>query len=112
MELETKQKLLEVYNNFIESEYGNEPLQELPETIGLMFTTIDDDMWEVQVSYDTKNELIIVDLWNGATEQEFTYKEQQGIKYTIHELEYVDFNDYYSWAHQMCEEHFCLDLEW
>ena len=110
--MELKEKLLEAYNNFIESEYGNEPLKELPEEIGLMFTTINDDEWEVQVSYDVERQLIIVDLWNGETEQEFTYKEHQSIKYTIDELEYVEFSDYYSWAHQMCEEHFCLDLEW
>ena len=107
-----EEKLLEVYNNFIEGEYGNEPEKELSEEIGLIFTTLGDEEWEVQVSYNVKRQLIIVSLWNGVTEQEFVYKEHQSIEYTIEELEDIDFSDYYSWAHHMCEEHFCLDLEW
>ena len=109
-------KLLQAYRRFIEKEYGDEEGKvNLDNVLDIAYTTISaeeggDDDWEVQVSYDYKKQQLIVSISCGNTE--YIYKEPYSTQQMITDLEIIGFAEWYSYAHQICDEKFSLDLCW
>lgn len=104
------------YQEYVEREWGKNAAEELAKTIeetkilDLMYTTVDNDEREVQVSYDLEKQQMSVKISNEI--QSYIYIEKLPLKVFGAELETASFDMYYSYAHQVCEERFSLDLEW
>ena len=58
----TNDDLLTIYNAFTFWEYGDEPLKELPDSLNLIYTSIDidDEEYELQVDYNVKENKLIM----------------------------------------------------
>ena len=75
-----------------------------------MYTTINNEEWEVQVSYNLATECLITSICNGKVE--YVFKEGHLLKNMLQDLQYCDFQGWYSYAHDVCDSNFKLDLEW
>lgn len=109
----TLNELKKRYKEYVEREWGEDAVKELTkdeETLDLMYSTINDDEVEVQVSYDIKHQDFIVEI--SFDDKSYIYKEHLSWEDMYADLEYASFDMYYSYAHQVCEERFSLDLEW
>lgn len=112
----TLNKLVERYKEYVEREWEGDAVEELTKAVekskmlDLMYTTINDDEAEVQVSYDIKHQDLIVEI--SFYDKSYIYKETYILEDMYDDLEYASFDGYYSYAHQVCEERFSLDLEW
>lgn len=112
----TLNKIIKKYKEYVEREWGKNAVEELTETVeetkklDLMYTTVDNGEGEVQVSYDLEKQQMSVEISNEI--QSFIYVEKLPFKVFGAELETASFDMYYSYAHQVCEERFNLDLEW
>lgn len=107
-----KEEIRRKYQDFCYREYGQEKEDaiENPNYLDLMYTTVDGDEVEVQCSYDLEKEQFVVEIT--LPNQQYIYKEHQSLKAFNAEIETASFDMYYSYAHQICEEKFSLDLEW
>ena len=110
-------KVKQAHKDYCEREFGDDILDnEIYQTekeenvLDLMYTTINDDEWEVQVSYNLADECLITSLCNG--EVEYIFKEVHLLKNMLQDLQCGDFQGWYSYAHDVCDEHFNLNLEW
>ena len=96
----TKEQALQEYASFIKEEYNDEwdgkgGIQ------GLLYTKVgEDEEYDLQVSYDFDNQLLITELTcddgNG-----YTYKEK-----VLYEDLFYDFSVLYSYAHEIVEKEF------
>ena len=109
----TLEEIKQKYKEYVEREWGEDAVQELvneDETLDLMYTTINDDEVEVQVSYNTKTTILSVRLSFG--NKSYIFETHSTFDEIYETLEYASFDMFYSYAHQVCEERFSLDLEW
>ena len=112
----TLNKLVERYKEYVEREWEGDAVEELTKAVeetkmlDLMYTTINDDKVEVQVSYDIEHQDFIVEI--NFNNESYIYKEHLSWEDMYADLEYASFDMYYSYAHRVCEERFSLDLEW
>ena len=107
----------EIVNIYLDYCKRNELGEGLPKgsVLDLMYSevvSVDDNdlIWEVQVSYDVEKEIMITSLKN--PNEELIYKVRQGLKDFMEELSTCNWGDYYSWAHEITEQLFSIDLEW
>lgn len=111
---EQKEKLLELYNNYVRGEEIGNGLSkeelEKQKVLGLMYTTLEDDAYGIQVSYDLEHQNIITTLTRYESGEEWIYKEPETIEKFISELEYLDYNDWYAYAHRIVEDNFIVEL--
>lgn len=106
---ELKQQIRAKYLDFIEREYQSESVDS-ERYLDLMYTQVNDDEVEVQCSYDLEEEMFIVEITQ--FKEKFIYKEYDSLTQFNEELDSLTFEGLYSYAHQVCEEKFSLDLEW
>ena len=107
-----RKEFLKLYNDYlVRSEL--EPVEDFGNVLYLMYSEVgENEDWQVQVSYDLESEQMIVELWN--KEETFIYKQHYLLcSFVTMDLKNtsVDWNDYYSWAHDIVEEKFSLDIE-
>ena len=107
-----KEKILKLYNDYLVRN-GLEPIElmgDIGNVLGLMYSEVgENEDWTVQVSFDLATSETVVTLWNGR--ETFIYKIACSIESFILELQTISWEDYYSWAHQIVEEKFSLDIE-
>lgn len=103
----------DLYKQYLErNELGTEDIdQDISNgVIGLMFSEVgEDNEYEIQVSYDINAEEDEVKLTNG--EETYIFRQKQPLADFKEELRSISWEDYYSWAHQIVEEKFSLDIE-
>ena len=110
-----KEKLLELYNNYVlgeelrKEEFSKEELEK-EKVLGLMYTTLEDDAYGIQVSYDLENHDIITTLTHYESGKEWSFTEPEAIEEFLDELGYLDFNDWFAYAHRIVEDNFVVDL--
>ena len=105
------------YEDYVFAEFGDSDIDENSNILDLMYTSVGpNEEYDVQVSYDLENQQSIVTLSqgvlheNGKTELTlFTYKESQSLESFCEELEFMDFNDYYCYAHDIVEGKFHME---
>ena len=115
--MEIIKRLKEAHRAYCKEEFGDDILDnEIYQTekeenvLDVMYTTLNDDEWEVQVSYNYVAECLITSITNGQVE--YLFKEVYFIEDMLQDLQYGDFQGWYSYAHDVCDERFSLDLEW
>lgn len=82
------------------------------EVIGLAYTTVgNNEEYEIQVSYNVKEEYLEVSLYDGENECEFVYRTKESLQSMIGDVELLDFNDWYSYAHSIVDSKFKTDHE-
>ena len=90
-----------------------EPIElmgDIDNVLGLMYSEVgENEDWTVQVSFDLATNETIVKLCNNR--ESFIYKIICSIESFILELQTASWEDYYSWAQQIAEEKFSLDIE-
>lgn len=102
--------VIERYKNYSKREFNVEEKGSIFFNLGLMYTTVNDDEYDVQVSYDIPNRSLTTSISDG--EKTYSFSELLSFEDFYEELENATFDMYYSYAHQVCEERFSLDLEW
>lgn len=111
---EQKEKLLELYNNYVQGEEIGNGLSkeelEKQKVLGLMYTTLEDDTYGIQVSYDLENHTMITTLTHYESGKEWSFTEPETIEEFLDELGYLDYNDWYAYAHRIVEDNFIVDL--
>ena len=105
------------YEDYVFAEFGDSDIDENSTILDLMYTSVGlNEEYDLQVSYDLENQQMITTLSqgvlheNGKTELTlFTYKESQSLESFCEELDCVDFNGYYSYAHDIVEDKFHME---
>ena len=105
------QKVRDVHKEYCRREFGDD-YEVKGNTLGVMYTSINDEEWEVQVSFDLKHQKEIVEIWNGVVR--LIYEVDCSLEDMLEMLQEDNwtFDDFYSYAHDVCDERFSLDLEW
>ena len=102
--------VIERYKDYSKREFGVEENVSVFIGLGLMYTTVNDDEYDVQVSYDIPSRSLTTTISDG--DKTYSFSERLSLEDFYEELETATFDMYYSYAHQVCEERFSLDLEW
>lgn len=89
--------LLDAYNNYIYSEFNDEPLNKLTENLGLMYTTYEDK--EIEIHYNTITKQFIGTI-NGITR----YIENADFEKATDFIERCYFDGYYSIMVELCDK--------
>ena len=106
-------KLTKLYDTYCKTEFGESVEKHkwgIEGRVDLLYTTVDDEKWEVQVSYLIPKRRMQVTLNND--ECAYIYQEHEDLETFVKEMEIADFAGYYSYAHDIVESKFHLDLEW
>ena len=95
----------ERYNDYLINEFDEEYEDNGSPILGLLYTTVNDDEIEIQVSYDLEHQQMILEMTDedGKT---LTYKEKESLEDFYEELDSATFDGYYSWAHGIVETKF------
>ena len=104
------QKAKQAYKEYCEAEWEEEYELVQGNTLSLMYTTINDEEYEVQVDYNLEQEQMIVSISNESNE--YIFKEKYSLENILFGLEHGDWDGWYSYAHDVCDSNFKLDLEW
>lgn len=107
--MELIKQIRKAYREYCKNEFGND-IQTEEDVLDLMYTTVDDENWEVQVSYNLSTEYLVTSITNGY--EKYTFEETHLVEDMLQDLQYGDFQGWYSYAHDICDERFSLDLEW
>lgn len=106
-------KLTKLYDSYCKAEFGESVEKHkwgIEGHIDLLYTTIDNEQWEVQVAYILTKSSMQVELRN--EECAYIYQEHEDLEDFVKEMETADFAGFYSYAHDIVESKFHLDLEW
>lgn len=104
------QKLKEAYKNYCKKEWDEEDQIEENNILNVLYTTVNDEEYDVQVAYNIETEQLITSISDESNE--YIFKEKYSIEDMITDLENGDWDGWYSYAHDVCDERFSLDLEW
>ena len=103
-------KLREAYEKYCLAEFADYDCTEAQNILGLMYTQVNDDAVDVQVDYNIDKEQLITKIIFGDNEYSFT--ERHPLADMLTDLKYSNWNSWYSYAHDVCDQRFSLDLEW
>lgn len=103
------QEALNSYNRYTAKEFGDDPIDESSINnglLGLLYTEVGNERYEVQLTYDINNERLIATLTNKETGTEWRFSESEPIDNFIQDTYYMSYDEWYYYVHQIVEEEF------